>query len=211
MKLFPVNLNVDGRRVLVVGGGTVALRKVRSLKECGAKVTVVSPKFCAPLARMRSIRRVKRRYRASDLKGMVLVIGATDCEATNRKVHADAAAGIPVNIVDVPDLCTFTVPSVIRKGQLMVTVSTGGGSPALSRQVRRAIDSSLDPTYADQLDLLRKLRPRVQAAGLSEAKRMALLKRMAGPETRRLLKTKGRKATQAHLLSLLKKACGKGR
>ena len=103
MRYLPVNLDVAGRKVLVVGGGRVAARKVRSLRECGAEVTVVSPAFCSGLARMKGIRRIRRGYRKSDLRSMWLVVSAAGPQAVNRRVWVQAtAAGVPVNVVDQP-------------------------------------------------------------------------------------------------------------
>jgi precorrin-2 dehydrogenase/sirohydrochlorin ferrochelatase len=94
-------------------------------------------------------------------------------------------------VVDIPDLCTFTVPAVVNRGELMVTVSTGGGSPALSKRIRKEIESAIDASYAVQLELLAEMRPLVQASGLSLKKRMSLMTRMASDEVTDVIRKSG--------------------
>ena len=114
---YPVNLNVTGEACLVVGGGTIAARKAKALCRAGASVTVVSPAFSGPFKKLK-VRRIRRKFRAADTDGKVLAISATDVPAVNRAVfRACRHRNIPVNVVDVPDLCTFIVPSIIRKGE----------------------------------------------------------------------------------------------
>ncbi len=138
---FPVSLKVGGERCLVVGGGAVAARKARSLLRAGARVTAVSPSF---VPRFPRVRRLRRAFRAADVGGALLVIAATDDPRANRAVHAACRRrGIPVNVVDVPGLCTFIVPSVARRGSVTVAVSTGGLSPSLARALRARIEAVL--------------------------------------------------------------------
>jgi siroheme synthase-like protein len=138
---FPVCFRVAGERCLVVGGGAVAGRKARALLRAGARVTAVSPDFGRGFPRAR---RLRRAFRAGDVRGMLLVIAATDDSRVNREVHrACRRAGVPVNVVDVPELCTFTVPSVARRGAVTVAVSTGGLSPSLAKALRERIESML--------------------------------------------------------------------
>src|SRR3712207_6396749 len=127
---YPVNLLLDGRPCLVVGGGHIATRKVEGLLACGADVTVIAPEVDAALEALPvAVRR--RRYEAGDVAGFRLAIAATDDPAVNKAVFDDAeAAGIWVNSADDPDRCSFTLPSVVRRGPLVLSVSTGGHSPA---------------------------------------------------------------------------------
>ena len=204
MKYYPINYNVAGRKVLVVGGGGVAQRKVEGLRACGARVTVVSPEFSAALVRMTGVRRLERRYRKSDLRGACLVISATDSAEVNARVFEQAsAAGIPVNVVDQPDLCTFTVPATISRGDLVITISTGGGSPALSRRIRERLETSIEPAYAKHLALLQQMRPVVQAAPLTDEARIGLLKRMAGDEVFDVVAGRGTGAARRLLRNML--------
>jgi precorrin-2 dehydrogenase/sirohydrochlorin ferrochelatase len=195
---------VAGQNVLVIGGGRVASRKVRSLRECGARVTVVSPAFCSGLARMKDIRRIRRGYRKTDLRGIRLVISAAGPPAVNRRAYEHAAAaGIPINVVDQPDLCTFTVPAVLNRGSLVITISTGGGSPALSGRIREILAAAIGPEFGQHVALLREMRTRVKASGLPLEQRSPLLKEMAGDAIRDLLCRAGVAAARKHLRSLL--------
>jgi precorrin-2 dehydrogenase/sirohydrochlorin ferrochelatase len=204
VKYYPVNLDLAGRKVLVIGAGTVAHRKTKSLVECGAKVTVVSPKFCPALARMGGIRRVRRGYRKTDLRGACLVISATDSEAVNRRVWEHGReAGIPVNVVDQPDLCTFTVPAVCRRGDIVIAISTGGGSPALSGRIRERIEATIGPAFGRHLDLLRQMRTEVRASNLDLEQRGALLRDMTGDEVREMIERQGIATARRHLRRLL--------
>ena len=165
---YPVNLVLDGRRCLVVGGGRVALRKVEGLLACGGRVTVVAPRIDAELRSLAEVRFEERPWRPDDLAGMWLVIAATDDPAVNRAVYdAGQRAGVWVNGADDPANCSFTLPSVVRRGDLQVTVSTGGRSPALATWLRRRLEGEIGPEYAVLLDLLATERDGLKAAGIS--------------------------------------------
>jgi precorrin-2 dehydrogenase/sirohydrochlorin ferrochelatase len=165
---YPVNLVLDGRRCLVVGGGRVALRKVEGLLACGGRVTVVAPRVTPELRMLTDLVIDQRRWRPDDLDGMWLVIAATDDPAVNRAVYdAGQRAGVWVNGADDPANCSFTLPSVVRRGDLQVTVSTGGRSPALATWLRRRLEGEIGPEYAVLLDLLATERDGLKAAGRS--------------------------------------------
>lgn len=210
MRYLPVNLDVAGRRVLVVGGGRVAARKIKALRDCGAEVTVVSPRFCSGVARMKGVRRIRRSYRRTDLRGAALVVSAAGPQTVNRRVWEDAcAAGVPVNVVDQPALCTFTMPAVLKRGDLVITVSTGGGSPALSARVRELLAEVIGPEFGKHLGLLKAMREAVKASGLPSGKRGALLKAMASDAVRERLRREGVAAARRHLEELLARAAGR--
>ncbi|MDP1805461.1 MAG: bifunctional precorrin-2 dehydrogenase/sirohydrochlorin ferrochelatase [Acidimicrobiales bacterium] len=165
---YPVNLVLDGRRCLVVGGGKVALRKVEGLLACGGRVTVVAPRINPELRVLGEVIIEERPWRPDDLDGMWLVIAATDDPAVNRAVYdAGQRAGVWVNGADDPANCSFTLPSVVRRGDLQVTVSTGGRSPALATWLRRRLEGEIGPEYAVLLDLLATERDGLKAAGVS--------------------------------------------
>lgn len=165
---YPVNLVLDGRRCLVVGGGEVALRKVEGLLACGGRVTVVAPRLGPELRSQDGLTIEERPWRPDDLDGMWLVIAATDDPAVNRAVYdAGQRAGVWVNGADDPANCSFTLPSVVRRGDLQVTVSTGGRSPALATWLRRRLEGEIGPEYAVLLDLLATERDGLKAAGVS--------------------------------------------
>ncbi len=172
---YPLFLNLKSEPVLVIGGGKVAERKVRSLLACGACVTVVSPVLTSGLSRLAEARKVSCRVRGfhpSDLKGMRLVICATNDSEVNRKAASEAEArGVLLNVVDDPELCRFIVPAVVRKGDLTIAVSTSGGSPALARKIRRRIEQEIGPEYREFLRLLKQVRPFVQRAVRDKTRR----------------------------------------
>jgi len=178
MEFYPVCLDICGERCVVVGGGEVAERKAAGLLECGAKVVLVARDLTTELRAMKDagkIKHVANDYTKKCLEGTFLVIGATDREDVNEKVSQDARdRGILVNIVDVPARCNFIVPSVFRRGDLLVAVSTGGKSPALARRVREEIEERYGPEYGTLLMIMGDLRGRIIARGASSAENRVL-------------------------------------
>jgi siroheme synthase-like protein len=163
-----VNLVVEGRRCLVVGGGSVAARKVLGLRACGADVHVVAPQVSAEVRAIDGVTWEERSYRPGELAGYRLAVAATDDRAVNRAVYEDGeAAGVWVNSADDPQSCSFTLPSVVRRGPIMVAVSTGGHSPALASWLRARFEAELGPEYEVLLDLLATEREAARAAGKS--------------------------------------------
>jgi precorrin-2 dehydrogenase/sirohydrochlorin ferrochelatase len=164
--LYPVNLVVAGQRCLVVGGGLVAVQKVRELAACGALVDVVAPQIDPAIAEVAGTTCLERDYEAGEATGYRLVMAATDDPVVNRMVHDDAeGAGVWVNSADDPQNCTFTLPARVRQGPLLVTFSTGGRSPALSKWMRRRFADEIGPEYVTLLELLEQERIRLQEAG----------------------------------------------
>jgi precorrin-2 dehydrogenase/sirohydrochlorin ferrochelatase len=165
---YPVNLVLDGRPCLVVGGGKIALRKVEGLLACGGRVRVVAPAVVPELLALEGVTVDQRPWRADDVEGMWLVIAATDDPAVNRAVYdVGQRAGVWVNGADDPANCSFTLPSVVRRGDLQIAVSTGGRSPALATWLRRRIEGEIGPEYSTLLDLLAGERDTLKAAGRS--------------------------------------------
>jgi siroheme synthase-like protein len=158
-RYYMVCLDLEGRGCLVVGGGKVALEKVRGLLDCGARVTVVAPAFDAELWVL-PVEHVERDYDDSDLDERTLVIAATNDETVNRRVYADAERrSLLCNVADVPQLCTFILPAVHRQDPIAVAVSTGGASPALAQRLRDDIAATITPDHARIARQLRALRP----------------------------------------------------
>ncbi len=165
---YPIMLDLAGVPVLVVGGGTVAQRKIECLLKAGADVTVVARSAVESICSM-PVRVHLRRYEPADLDHVRLVITATDDPAVNAAVSAEAAArGIWVNSADDPANCTFTLPAIARDGQITVAVSTGGASPALASHLRGEIEVWLrDIGAADAAVALAAQRSELHAAGVS--------------------------------------------
>ena len=165
MRYYPVNLDIRKRNCLVVGGGAVGTRKVRTLRACRARVTVVSPDATDTLRRLAQkgdIRLMLREYREADLTGMFLVIGATDDELLNRRIHADAEKrGMLCNIADRPAACNFILPAVVHRGDLVIAVSTSGKSPAFAKKLRKQLETEYGEEYATLLTLMGALREKL--------------------------------------------------
>jgi siroheme synthase-like protein len=145
-------LRLSGRRCLVVGGGEVGLEKVEGLLACDADVTLVAPRAVPELeqlAREGSIRWERRSYEPADLEGSFLAIASTDDTDVNIRVYEDAEArAMLVNIVDVPPLCNFILPAIVRTGPLAIAISTAGASPALAKRMKREIAETYGEPYA---------------------------------------------------------------
>jgi len=167
MTYYPILLHLVDQRCVVVGGGEVATRKVEGLLACKARVTVVSPEVIARLRRSieeGAVSWIDRPYDSESLRGARLVIGATNDEAVNRRIFEDCRAlGIWCNIADRPECCDFILPSVIRRGDLIVAVSTSGKSPAFAKTLRRQLEEMFGSEYAVFLDLMGRIRKRLLA------------------------------------------------
>jgi precorrin-2 dehydrogenase/sirohydrochlorin ferrochelatase len=165
---YPAFVDIEGRRCLVVGGGPVATEKVEKLLEHGAVVRLVTPAMTGELAALVDSGAVAehraRGYRAEDLEGCFLVIAATNLDAVNRMVWQDAEAmNMLCNVVDVPPLCNFIVPSIVRRGELALAISTGGASPVVAKHIRRELEEAYGPEWEALVDLLRDLRDELKA------------------------------------------------
>jgi precorrin-2 dehydrogenase/sirohydrochlorin ferrochelatase len=168
MRYYPINLDIQNRRCLVVGGGSVSTRKVKTLLECGAKVTVVSPvvtEALLALSRNESIVLKQRPYQPSDLDGMLVVIGGTDNEELNRQISADASdRKVLCNIADRPEICDFILPSIVHRGDLVIAISTSGKSPAFAKKLRKDLEKEFGNEYAEFLRLMGAIRNKLLSA-----------------------------------------------
>jgi precorrin-2 dehydrogenase/sirohydrochlorin ferrochelatase len=162
MRYYPIHLDIQNRNCLVVGGGGVGTRKVHNLLTCGARVTVVSPEISSKLrdlSKTESLTLRCRSYRSTDLEGMFLVIGATDDETINRQISRDAESRNTLcNIADRPEVCNFILPSIVQRGDLVITISTSGRSPALAKKLRKNLEKQFGPEYGDLLRLMGAIR-----------------------------------------------------
>jgi precorrin-2 dehydrogenase/sirohydrochlorin ferrochelatase len=170
MRYYPVNLDVQNKGCLVVGGGAVGERKVKTLLECGARVTVIAPlvtEYLHGLASEDRIRWKVRAYQPTDADGQFLVIGATGDEEVNRQISEDASGrGILCNIADCPRACTFVLPAIVSQGDLVIAISTSNKSPAVAKRIRQALEKEFGPEYATLLKAMGAIRERL----LAEAK-----------------------------------------
>ena len=164
-----MNLVVEGRPCLVVGGGRVAARKVEGLISCGAQVRVVATRVGGEVRDLVPPASIEERpYRRGEVSAYRLAIAATDDPDTNRAVFEDGEdAGVWVNGADDPLHCSFTLPSVLRRGELTLAVATGGRSPALARWLRDRLEVEIGPEYEVLLNLLAEARDLRQSEGTS--------------------------------------------
>ena len=166
--VYPVNLVVSGRRCVVVGGGSVAARKVEGLAAAGAEIVVIAPQVDPSIRAVAGVTVLEREYRSGDLEGAWLAVAATDDPGTNRLVHADGeAARVWVNAVDDPPACSFTLPALVRRGPVVVAVSTSGHSPALAAWIREKVAEQLGPEVALLAEWLSEAREEMKASGRS--------------------------------------------
>jgi len=167
MDFLPIFMTVRGRRCLLVGGGEVAGRKARLLLEAGACVEVVAPELGATLGRLVRKGRVAYRpgvFEEGLLAGATLVFAATDSDETNRRVYQAASSrGIPVNVVDAPELSTFIMPSIVDRSPVVIAVSTGGAAPVLARLLRARLETVIPAAYGRLAALAAQYRARVKA------------------------------------------------
>ncbi len=167
MKYYPVNLDVQNRRCLVVGGGSVGTRKVQTLLECGAAVTVVSKKMSEELKTLSAkttLRLKKRPYQSSDLESMFLVICATSDKELNLRINSDAEKrNMLCNVADVPEACNFILPAIVKRGDLIIAISTSGTSPAFAKKLRKDLEKQFGREYAVFLKLMGAIRKRLLA------------------------------------------------
>lgn len=209
MNYYPAYLDLRGKKAVVVGGGKVAERKIFSLMDAGAEITVVSPSLTKRLSRAkaeRSISHLPRNYRKGDLRGSFIVIAATDSEEINSRVSMDAPA--LVNVVDVPSMCNFIAPSVVRRGSLTVAISTGGASPAMAKTLRKELENVYGSEFSGYLRFARQVRAEAFAGIVQKEKRERFLKGLASRKMLDMLRKQGLKAVKETVRERLKKLSG---
>jgi siroheme synthase-like protein len=162
MRYYPIYLDLKDRAVLVVGGGAIAEGKTQQLVEAGARVRVVSPGLTPHLSGLAArgvIEHVPGRFKKDDLKDVYLVISATDDQAVNEEVARLAGeSGLLYNVVDQPSLCNFITPALVTRGELQISVSTGGGSPSLTQRVKREVAALIGEEYDELLQIAKEMR-----------------------------------------------------
>ena len=165
MRYYPVHLDIQNRKVLVVGGGSVGTRKVKTLLDCGARVTVVSPEVSRQLRELAAsgdIILAERSYQSEDLTGVFVVIGATDDETLNQQISSDAdRLNTLCNIADRPEVCNFILPSIVQRDDLVITISTSGQSPALAKKLRKTLENQFGEEYGTLLQLMGAIRKKL--------------------------------------------------
>lgn len=207
MRYFPAFLDLKDKLCVVVGGGRVAERKVRSLLKAGASVKVIGPGFTVSLSRLKKNGKIisrPRAFRSGDLSGAFLAIAATDDRATNERVYREAAERrIPVNLVDDPAHCSFIVPSLVERGDLLLAISTSGQSPALAKLLRQKLQKEIGPEYAFLLKLLGAVRRKILPRAFGQKGKQKIFRQLVREDLLSLIRKKDRRGMEARLRSIL--------
>ena len=196
-RLFPLFLKLKGRKCLVVGAGEIAESKIASLLDAEAGVQVVAPRATAKIqgwTRKGQIRWRKREFQDADLANCFLVVAATSSSKLHKRILRLAKRlGVLCNVVDVPELCDFYYPAVVRRGSLQVAISTGGESPALAQRLRKELESQFGPEYADWVAELGKVRKRIRNGSKQAADQKKQLHELASKESFRKFQKRRKK------------------
>jgi len=212
MPFYPICLDLKGKPCVVVGGGRVAERKVLGLLPCGAKVSVISPGLTDKLLHLHDesiIPWIKREYRTGDLAQAFLVIAATDDEETQKLVYEEAEArNLLVNVADVPQRCNFILPATARQGDLSISVSTAGKSPALARKLRMELEKRFGVEYRAMVDILGAIRPVILASALPQPDNEQLFKELLHDDMAGWIRKKDWQSLELHFEKVLGERVG---
>lgn len=207
MSYFPVCLDLNNRFCLVIGGGRVAARKAKQLLACDARVSVISPELDSELAVLADKGRInwqQRSYQKGDIARVFLVIAATDDPAVQSAVYAEAEeAGVLLNVADAPQWCNFILPATVRRGDLAVSVSTSGRSPALAKKLREELEEQFGNEYDLLLRLLGSLRHHVLARQAGEEVNRDLFERLIHPDMLAWIKEGNWPEVEKHIQGVL--------
>jgi precorrin-2 dehydrogenase/sirohydrochlorin ferrochelatase len=207
MSFYPICLDLEARPCVVVGGGRVAERKVLGLLSCKAHVSVISPVLTEELLLQHAdgnIQWIDREYRQGDLGQAFLAIAATDDEETQKQVYEEADTNnLLLNVADVPQRCNFILPATARQGDLAISVSTAGKSPALARKIRMELEKRYGPEYRVLVDILGVLRPQVLASGLRQSENEQLFKQLLHDDMAEWIRNKNWGSMEKHLCAVL--------
>src|SRR5215470_1457515 len=181
--LYPIFLKLEEHKVLIVGGGPIAEQKLEGVLRSARDVTVIAPQVTERIARWAGegrIQHIKDEYRSGMTQGYFLVIAATDFEAVNRAVFAEAQAnGALANAVDDPDYCSFFAPAVVSRGDFQIAISTGGASPALAQRVRQELEVQYGPEYGPWTEWLGRTRETLRQVLPRSESRKQLIRTLA--------------------------------
>ena len=184
--LFPMFIKLEGRQVVVIGAGNVAESKIGGLLETGARIRVIAREAAAAVrewAHEGKIELELRQFAAADLDGAFLTVAATSSRTLNERIYSEAQKrGVLCNVVDVPDLCDFFYPSVVRRGDLQIAVSTAGQSPSLAQKIRQQLEKQFGLGYAAWVAELGETRRLILASDLDKERKLDLLHSLASRE-----------------------------
>lgn len=214
MSFYPIGLDLKAKPCVVVGGGRVAERKALGLLSCSAQVTVISPVLTEELQRQHAdgnLKWIEREYRQGDLALAFLVIAATDDEVTQKQVYEEAVSNnLLLNVADVPQRCNFILPASVRRGDLTISISTAGKSPALARKLRQELEKRFGTEYGILIDILGAIRPEILACGLSQPENERLFKELLHDDMAEWIKSKDLASIEKHFHVVLEGRIGDG-
>lgn len=207
MALYPINLNIRGQLCVVIGAGSVAARKIAALLPCEPRIRVVSPELSSgikPFVGENKVEWIPRRYLHGDLQGAALAFALTDQPEVQQQVRDEALKlGIPVNIGDNPSACTFQTAATVRRGDLLISISTGGGSPALAAAIRKDLELQYGQEYGALVKLLSMIRQLTIGQPSSQEKQRLLLEQILNTNILALLKAQEWSLLHEKLLEIL--------
>jgi precorrin-2 dehydrogenase / sirohydrochlorin ferrochelatase len=207
MPYYPVFLDIKDRKIIIVGGGLVAERKVKNLRTYGCLIYICAntlTPYLHDLVTENTIKRVEYHEIPEHMKGAFMAIAATDDPTINREVSLMAKERqVLINAVDQPDDCTFIVPSVVRRGELHIAISTGGKSPALAKRIRRSLESVYGDEYGIVVDIMGILRKKILASDRTQAQKKQVFEKLAGAGLPEMIRKKDRDGLKNSLISIL--------
>jgi len=207
MPYYPVFLDLNGQKVLVVGGGEVAERKVKSLLLYGCEISIISPHLTAYLKELvvkKKIYHIPHESLNAFLDDAFIVIAATDDSTLNSQIASQSKErGILVNVVDEPSNCSFIMPSVIKRGDLQIAISTAGKSPALAKKIRKEMDSMFGQEYASFVELLGLLRSQLLSKQRPSSQNKTMFQQLVDSNLLELIREKNWDSVKSTLVSLL--------
>lgn len=213
MAKYPVFLELSGKCAVVIGGGAVAVRKARKLVESGAELTVIAEHTndeLIELAQSTQTKLIKSKYSKDYLSGATLVIAATNDHELNKQIYKDCQQlGLLCNVVDVPELCDFFVPAVVKRGDLQIAVSTEGQCPAYARYLRKKLEQIFTDKHGEFLAELKVIRKHIVKNVPNHAERKALLEQLVGDKSFECFIQDGSTQWQEYADSIIKADCSK--
>ena len=206
---YPILVDISGNPCLVIGGGRVAYRKVEALLLFNSDITVLSPRICRPMRKLevkKKIRVIRQYYTKERLKNFKIIFCATDNPLVSKQVFLDCKKeNILLNVADVPELCSFILPAVVKRGYLTVSVSTQGMAPFLAKEIRKKVEHFIPPYYADLINLAGKFRNRImmnKKFSSSKAKERAF-RQFLFTDWQKVIKSEGIKKADKYILKIL--------
>ena len=209
---YPILVNLERFPCLIIGGGKVAYRKVLSLQEFNAKITIISPRICKPLlelAEKNKIQIIKRSYSKEFIKNYKIIFSATDNPEVNRNVRNDCTKeGILLNVVDNPVMCDFILPANIKRGDLTISVSSQGRAPFYTKEMKKKIDEFIPPVYSDIIEMAGKFRKQLLKSSKAESTKTKakMFRKFTSVNWEKILAENGEKNSVYYIKKLLRES-----